>query len=1349
MDRNWGDITSGGMFQSLGSTLVGFEDPKATLFARPGPDGAQDARSGDGTRVFQMKYHQNASAAKAIQDATDEAKTIKKYRVPGHSRYSQWLGVKHWCLVTNVAFNPTDQQRWDNEVVPLFRGQGFEEVDRWSRERLDALLDKHPEVDRAYFGGEIRAFLSVPEMRERVRAQEPFLQRIDVGEIFGRADEVDKARTFLKSSDNQFLVIQGPGGIGKTRLLLEIGEAIASEGSWYVLWANVATMTATSTWFSGIVRERPTLLLVDEPDDDELLRVLLEQIGGSASKWKVVVTVRSSNDLVHRFLDGDRIKRRVQKLEIKALRDSDAVAMCESLLATGRLASRPEEERKRAAQDLSKRFARHPVWLTLAVQQLEERGDLTQIPVSANDLADRYLREIEKNQDGVAPELVRGLLRWVALLRTVNRENSESIEQIAKESGVGSNTKLLEHLHSLVKRRVLVRRGARDRLFELKPDVLRDHVLLRWLSTEVGGVPPVIASDEAKRLIDSIRDPLEKGSLDRLGRSKLESLSRTEFLLGLGGHKVDILAPLFDAIRSAVPSMSASQRVALAEVLGSVAFFQPLQVVSMIRAIRSSHAEDERIEGLFGDRVVRHADVILSLAWPLAHAAMGAREDDVKVEVLRELCSVVGAEVELVETTLKYGLPNDGKRAATLVTRVLQGGPNYWGDFDAAGKKLSLEILDAIAARAPTAAETALLKALVQPLLAIERSQTWSDDRSLYVRKIHIDPNQPAWSIRQQLLERLKQILVANATPIESRCALWSAFAQAHRELNMASRYMEEREDGTYSAKLREDRTYSTELQENLEWTRRVLEQRNASFEELGQAREVWDWHRRFEDDPALKAASLKLEELYVSDQLATEFEDLVGHDSWQRSEPREKAKTKAAELASSTESINEFVDRGARFFKNDPRKFPQLFEIARQIGSLAPECEAIRKFVVAALAGGPSEGRRLEFAIVVADEWVFQVRESATSEDPAALVERLLAACANDSVRVQLLMKVYGRVSRPRVIKDFTPEEHALFRRQGALFAAQGHTNEYIAALATTLKHDWVTARTMLEDLVRRRSVEERSGALHSLLNAVFRVVHESEDKDLPEGLGEWLLNQLVLLPDFDNIVGDDEWHLNEILKRVGRPSVQWLSAVLAKRRELEATRAKDDYSRAISHHVRISRYVQRIAAADVGQLTVTQAIEAMLGFIDDNGTVDYYLPEVLHDVDPEGLVVPGLVVGLIGHAGDLERVRLLARIASEYVAGTAAWDDIAKVALRSRHVQSKDHELSMFHALGAGGVTSWSYTPGEVPPVFIAEVQSAKSSLAAATDECLQRYWRWRVGNAEVALREQEQEAKDNRDE
>lgn len=1335
MAKKWGLITSGATFQSLACTLLFFEDSKSILFGRPGKDGGQDARSGDGTRVFQMKFHDGGAAADAIRDAKEEAANVAKYRAPGHPRHGQWLGVRHWRLVTNAPFNPTDQKRWDDEVVPRFKAQGFDEVDHWGQEQVEALLDKHPEVHRAYFENETRAFLSVPEMRERVHAQEPFLRRDDVGDIFGRTAEVDAARTFLGES-SQFLVIDGAGGIGKTRLLLEIGEAIADDGSWHVLWANVATMSATSTWFDGVVRERPTLLLVDEPDDEQLLKVLLEQFGARTSKWKVAITVRSPKDPVLRFLDGARIKPRVKKLAIAALADVDAVAMCESLLASGKLGALPQEKRTHAAQELSKRFARHPVWLTLAVQHLEERGDLSQVPASAQDLADEYLREIEASQVEVAPEVVRELLRWVALVRQVNRDDGELIEQIGCESGVGSATKVLERLNSLVKRRVLIQRGKNDRLYELKPDVLRDHVLLRWLSSEVGGTPSVVASDEAKTLLASLRDPIVQGSLDRLGRSKLIALARTEFLLGLGGFDVEILAPLFDSIRTAVPSMSARQRVALTEVLESVAFPQPRQVVSLIRALRTSRVEDERIQGIYGDRVVRQEHVILSLAWPLAHAAMGARDEETKETLLRELCAVVGAELQL---ELKHGLPNDGKRGAALVTRVLEGGPEYWGDFDEAGKKLSLEIFDTIATRPPTPAQHALLKALVQPAMAVERRQEWSDDRAFHWRSYLIAPGHPAWTIRNDLLERVKQILADAGTPLESRLALWPVFAEAHRQLNFAHGQKDERKKGRYAAELLAD----------LEWTRTVLEQRKPPTEELSEARAVWDWHRRFEDDGSdLKSASLELEELYTSDAVANEFEHLLSDDDWEQYGSRAKEKAAQLALRESADEIKAFIERGARFIGGDG-KFSQLYTVAAELGTLAEDHAAIRDFAQGALRETDVTSRSLEFALVVAGSWVFAVREGSTPERCAPLVEKLLADCADDGVRVQLLMEIYGRVPRVRGLKDFTHEEHALFRRKDQLFAAQGRISRYIAALATTLRHNWSLARTMLEDWVRKVPVEKRRDALHSLLHGVFWVVHDSEGKDLPAQLGEWLLDQLVLLPDFDSIAGNDEWYLEETLKRAGRPRVQWLPAVLAKRRELEATRAADDFTRAISHHPRISKYVQQISVADASEPAVIQAVEELLGFIDDNGTPGYYLPEVLHDVDPDGLAVPGLVVSRVSQATESEQVRRLARIGGQYAAGTRSWEDLAKAVLRSPLVQSEDSQRSIFAVLGSSGVTSWSNVHGEVPSAFVAEVEHTKASLAAATDDALRRYWEWRVGRAEADLRNEEQRAREERGE
>ena len=97
--------------------------------------------------MFQAKHHEAPTAAKAIADAKTEVAKIKKYRAPDHPRHAQWSTVKEWRLVTNAAFNPTDAQTWKTDVVPLFTALGLG-ASYWEVANLDALLDKHPEVDR-------------------------------------------------------------------------------------------------------------------------------------------------------------------------------------------------------------------------------------------------------------------------------------------------------------------------------------------------------------------------------------------------------------------------------------------------------------------------------------------------------------------------------------------------------------------------------------------------------------------------------------------------------------------------------------------------------------------------------------------------------------------------------------------------------------------------------------------------------------------------------------------------------------------------------------------------------------------------------------------------------------------------------------------------------------------------------------------------------------------------------------------------------------------------------------------------------------------------------------------------
>ncbi len=244
-NRNWGMIRSGGIFEGLVSALVFAEDATARLFGRRGKDGGQDVVSGDGLTVFQAKFHAAELASDAFRDAAKEAKKIAKYRQTDHPRYQQWQGVTHWCLVTNAAFNPTDWQKWAAEIVPTFRAMNLEAA-CWSQTDLDVRLDKHPDVDRAYFENEARAVLSLPEAEERAAIDAPFLPRAVHATLQGRHTDLAAVKDFL-ASDKSFLVISGPGGVGKSRLLIEAGATVAAPAGWQVLWANTATILPRSS----------------------------------------------------------------------------------------------------------------------------------------------------------------------------------------------------------------------------------------------------------------------------------------------------------------------------------------------------------------------------------------------------------------------------------------------------------------------------------------------------------------------------------------------------------------------------------------------------------------------------------------------------------------------------------------------------------------------------------------------------------------------------------------------------------------------------------------------------------------------------------------------------------------------------------------------------------------------------------------------------------------------------------------------------------------------------------------------------------------------------------------------
>jgi hypothetical protein len=1324
----WRAIGSGATLEWLVAVLVFLEDSRAKLFGRPGKDGGQDVRSGDGSTVYQTKFHARGTAADAIADAKSEAATVASYRDPRHPRAAQWAGVTHWVLATNVAFNPTDDARWKSEVEPLFNAMGMT-ARYWGQREVEARVIEHPDVRESFFGGQTRVFFSLPEAKARMIDEEIFARRHDLLTLRGRSGVLQECADFVQS-DRRFLLLHGPGGVGKTRLLLEAGLLAAAGGDRVTLWANITSMEVSSNWLAGVPQGRDVVLLVDEPESDEILKVLVEQMTPTTApmaRWKVIVTVRSPKDPVVRYLRSPRLRGRVSEIRLAPLAPDAATALCIDLLQTGPLASRLDVEATGA--ELARRFGAQPIWMRLAVDVLEQNGDLRALPQTAEELADQYVDEIV-SAPGFEGRLERQrLLRWVSMFGTVNVEEQRGLELLAQRAGLVGASEAQAGLAALARRGALRTRGARDRLYEVKPDVLRDHVLARWLAIDVGvDRPNLEPSHDALALVGELSAVAKNASMSLAQRTMLATLARTDFVLRVSGRPVELVAALLRDIERASSSMRASARVFCAEILADVGESAPAPTISLARTLREMPVEPESVTNIFRTRTVGKDDVVLALAWGVFHAAMGADSPELRSEAFGELCALVRAEAEAIPR-LSRGLPNDGKRAAALVERTIQGGRNFWGSYLDPGLKEARAVLSAMQQRAPDAGTKALLDAVVAPMTAVGRREEWFAGDSFHIQNYVLLPGDPRWSAREELLSTVKEILESESAPLESRIALWGTFATAHNSANQSEGDVPDEARAPIRA------TVTAELA----WTHATLKGRTLPLEELRAARDVWHWHARFEEDPARRRTAEDLEEIFDRNDLAREFEPLTSFDRWEQHERAARAKAEALVQAGPTE-IEAFVHRAVGYLGEG--EFHRILQVAAKVGHVCGvEVVAFAKAALSATTVDPV----VQFATIILAAWLRDLRVGPAAPSAPAEARAVLASAGSDVVALHVLWRFYGGAPPPLGYENIGDEELVEVRTKVALFLKLDHGGAFLEAITWGLRHDWDGYRALAESVLDATPKDRIGHCVRRLVDGIFWVVEFSrpgkramhDPRPLPEGLGVWLLDQLLRAPDLD-FDGNVQWHVEQVLQLVGRPDVIWLA--VAVRRLLAAD------GNLPGHH-RISKFVAPMtpqAAADAStRAAVADLVAASLG----RDTVGYSLPKYLRDIDPDGLVVPDVVVDEIHRAGtDDKRIWRLARIAGPLDQSSPGWRKIARAALAAAvHLRTKERKAVQF-ALTERSSRAFSIRRGEVPEQFVRAVELARERLESEPEEQFRPLWEAQLAAAEEELRRWQDRAQEN---
>jgi hypothetical protein len=1322
--NNWALIRTGETFQSLVNTLLQFEHPGTHVFGRAGKDGGQDARSADDRIVYQYKYHDKASFAKAIADAKKELVKISAYRQSGSDRYDQWKDAQEWVLVTNVEINPNDNASWNEDVVPKFAAIGLKAI-FWGIEALDALLTKYPHVKEAYFEGQNRCFLSLGEAYEFTKADELGDAGLKVAFV-GRNSQLDAIDAFIKGT-KKLLFIHGSGGIGKSRLLLEIGNRAEKAGK-QVLWGLEATMCNSQQWFSTIPYTLPTLLILDEPQDPDLVNVLAEQIklsNGQMQDWKVIIAVRSPNDPVLKALSSVSGGIREEPIALEPLTHDQAKELARGLIETTNLAALTGEQKETISEDLSRLGDRYPIWIAMAINVLAKHGHLHSLSTDRDEIATKYLDEII--QKSTTPTCSQAQLRetlcWLALYEELDVEEFSLVAFVSKKAGFTEAARFIECLNSLVTRRFVVRRGMNRRLYSIKPDVMRDFIVQTWLIWAPDGTAE--PTPAAQALMGLMVGGYDNKPLPRL-HAIVRGLARTEYLTQVQGKKLNFLSPLVAELTRLAKDGTVLDQQGVIWFLNCFDFARLNDVLDLIKTLLLNEKPAVAIKDFFEhSHELTHQEIVTQLAWPLFNAARFAQTSDDRRAIIEQF-----AVLSIYQAKIQSLPGNDGKRADALIPRVISGENNWYSGYsNEAFSKATALIMQL---KGPTDMDEPTLnltQVFCDPFLSVERERMSFARHTFTSHRWFIRLKSEDGQKRDLLRAELRQCLRADRASEKCRLLCWKLLANAHSSANRSLRGENKSIPMEVVSEIKDD------LKADLAWTLETLSTAKLQLPEMKAARNMWEWHIRFEKDEEIKALALNCEKIYQQDPLVSALHVFFSYELYEEAAKKVKELGNKLGETGTCNEIRQFLKQ-AQEFAPQREKWGNILEVANNAGSYWDTNKELSEFVKQALAGSTG-GIEFVFGTSLLNRRLKFLRESNATEVLRAELNGAAAITSSPTAKAQVLSNLYER-PHPLITGILTTTDLDFIASQLAALPEFVDPGKQCLFLSGAAHANWQSCKVFVEGVYNASSGTARLHCYLGSLRGLYFLDLFRRDYPALAITAEhydWLLGLMVRLSDLDLLEHESEFV--QLSERFERKAISWLFVTVQARIDEAQSLAPDDpiEYKIIPTRNRLTRYVATLTAADAASPAIKQAFEAFLNYSERTDVVGYILPRYAAELDPNGLMVPDLLrTHLLSVGGNKEGIWTWSQFAGYYPFNSNAWRTIAIAASEAaKGLPERDRQSVYVNLLPQEGKSS-SFPAGQMNPLPAAELQCRKREFDEENDVALAPFRQWHLAVAQA---------------
>ena len=1318
---NW-NLIDWHAFETLVSILILHKDIEAKTYLRFGRDAGIDIESGNGKVIYQIKYINNQeNFSDIISKAKKELENIKQYRLANHKNFKYWCEAKEWHLITNASYNKKDQEKWKNQIEePFLKEVGLKvklKHNTWLKKELIHI----PNLIAEYFEGNNRVLLSVPEAISSKKNDIIFFKGFDCVSIKGREKELEKFSAFIEANDKKIIPIHGQGGIGKTRFAIETAIQTNKKG-YDVFWANTATMEKSTNWFQSIVTGRKTLLIIDEPTEKKLIEILLEQINSQRiTNWKFAIITRSAKDHILKPLNPNRINTISEPIELSRLGEETTKKIISDLIEkSDKLKSSKNINKNELQKVILNLSGGLPIWVIIAFKMFEERGNIIDLSKDGYGLAEDYIKEcLSSFSEDWTENRLYEVLKAITILQPVYtiEDNSYLYENYFKFLVEDITELKLKNVFKILEEKKLA--SKRGRLLEIKPDVIRDYIILKKIGEN---------KEESRKWLKKI---LNMASSEKK-KSALKQLARIAYYNKAQGQNETFLDSTWDIFITKAKTSKLKELKNIFELADSISFSNLPKFVDFIKNIQRNPNEREPVGYFFGEENYLYIkDLILQSAWALYETGVYAQSKEEAMLVFKELLNLAEKEEPFIKS--KPFPYSDSSRAVRVIERLMS--KHVYSDSVDTVSNWIIERLDEI--NNLNEDQIAVLKILITDcFFKLEKNILEFIDNKFIRENIKFHTESKLNKCRNEIFKKIWLKLDSGKTELKKRKELWTVLNTYQRQLNYINKIT-----GEINIKDQQEK----ELEINLNRVKKYLSEKNVSIFELSALRNIWKWHLKYDTRPFFKKKAEECEKLlFEKSKIDIDFISLYDSDTYDLKSKRFQEYSKNL---NSENKIYSFMENHISYSKKNSYI---LIPIAQNLGSYQKLPDHVLKYVNTILNSNKKDDHfKLVCEIILAQS--NELKKTNTNHFFNFLIS-YWNQCNSIERKEIFLNTIYN--PKPKLnlrTDDIKFISEVLFKSNVELSEKMFYILSYFSG--SILFVDFAQSEKMIKYILQRSELNKRATMFKNFIeasndrNGIIR--HSQITKELsfkPEKLMfHRLIGLLKNIPsiDFSDIHGGEG--LMEVKKDLmGQFSVIDFIPFLKERLELIENKNDSVFKNIFLDHYFI-KIIDPIKKEYIFSQNIKNSLNILLDF--NNHPLLYYkLPDVFIEIDPEGFLIPELITKKINdkvflwkQLKDTAPEYEWTRYAGYYPINSRQWRVIAKTACNCAIKKIEKEKISIFSSLLDQEPQVITSRLGEVSPYYYSKVEKARSDLAIENNQNIKEFMKWRLKLAEKELEDE----------